>query len=154
MKRSILILSSIASLYFMSCGNSNSENSNTVIQKNDNSKTEIVSTNFKSQKSGVTVDEAYELSKQGAVFVDVREPHEIAEVAYDVKEIINIPMGELESRLSEIPKDKQVILVCKRGRRSKKAYDLLKEKGYENISNMEGGMDEWEVKGLPVIKRK
>ncbi len=59
-------------------------------------------------------------------------------------------MGELETRIGEVPKDKQVIVVCRSGGRSSNAYELLKSKGFENISNMEGGMNAWHDKGFPV----
>ena len=147
MKKTILILSAIASVFFVSCNNSQTETS-----KADATKMDSTSTNFKSPKADITVDEAFALSKQGALIIDVREPDELAEIAYNVKDIKNIPLGELESRLAEVPKDKQVIVVCKSGGRSSKAYELLKGKGFENISNMEGGMEAWSEKALPIIE--
>lgn len=144
MKKTILILSAIASILLVACNNSQTETANSEANKKDSN-----STNFKSPKAEITVDEALALSKEGALIIDVREPDELAELAYDVKDVKNIPLGELESRLSEVPKDKQVIVVCKRGGRSSQAYELLKAKGFQNISNMEGGMDAWSEKGLP-----
>ncbi|MBK7668640.1 MAG: rhodanese-like domain-containing protein [Sphingobacteriaceae bacterium] len=43
------------------------------------------------------------------------------------------------------------MVVCKKGGRSSQAYELLKGKGYENVANMEGGMDAWSEKGLPTL---
>lgn len=146
MKKTILILSAVASIFIVACNNSKTETTSTDISKKDST-----STNFKSPKADITVDEALALSKEGALIIDVREPDELAEIAYDVKAVKNIPLGELESRLAEVPKDKQVIVVCKKGGRSSKAYELLKEKGFENIANMEGGMEAWSEKGLPTL---
>lgn len=151
MKRSIIILSTATSLLIVSCG-SPSENKQIETTIADTTMPQAAATNFVSPKADITVDEAFALSKQDALIIDVREPDELAEVAYDVKNIKNIPLGELESRLAEIPKDKQVIVACKKGGRSSQAYEILKEKGFENISNMEGGMDAWQEKDLPVIK--
>ena len=146
MKKTILILSAVASIFFVACNNSQTETANSEANKKDST-----STNFKSPKADITADEALALSKEGALIIDVREPDELAEIAYDVKDIKNIPLGELESRLAEVPKDKQVIVVCKKGGRSSQAYELLKGKGFENIANMEGGMDAWSEKGLPTL---
>jgi rhodanese-related sulfurtransferase len=48
------------------------------------------------------------LERKDVFFLDVREPKEIAELG-SVKGYVNIPLGQLESRLSEVPKDKLVI---------------------------------------------
>jgi rhodanese-related sulfurtransferase len=146
MKKTASILFSIASVFLFSCNNDQTATTQTETAKKDS-----VATNFKSPKANITVDEALALSKEGALIIDVREPDELAELAYDVKDVKNIPLGELESRLAEVPKDKQVIVVCKKGGRSSQAYELLKGKGFENVANMEGGMDAWSEKGLPTI---
>jgi rhodanese-related sulfurtransferase len=146
MKKKIIILSTLATIILMACNNQ------TTTTKSETENKDSVITNFISPKTDITVDEALILSKEGALIIDVREPDELAEIAYDVKNIKNIPLGELESRLAEVPKDKQVIVVCKKGGRSSKAYNLLKEKGFKNISNMEGGMEAWSEKSFPVIE--
>lgn len=146
MRNRMLILSAAVSMFLMACNNNQTETSSSESVKKDSA-----STNFKSPKSEITVDEALALSKEGALFIDVREPDELAEVAFDVKNMQNIPLGDLESRLADVPKDKQVIVACKKGGRSAQAYELLKSKGFENIANMEGGMDAWSDKGLPTL---
>lgn len=147
MKKSILILSVAVSFLLMGCSNNQNNTTHSETQI-----TEATSGNFKSPKTNITVEEALALSKEGALIIDVREPDELAELSYDVKEIKNIPLGELETRISEVPKDKQVIVVCRSGGRSSNAYELLKSKGFENISNMEGGKmpNAWHDKGFPV----
>ena len=144
MKKTILILSAVAGIFLAACNNN--QTATTQTESKDS-----VTANFKSPKDEITVNEALALSKEGALILDVREPDELAELAYDVKNIKNIPLGELVSRLAEVPKDKQVIVVCKKGGRSSQAYELLKGKGYENVANMEGGMDAWSEKGLPTL---
>lgn len=148
MKKTIAILSSVASIFLLSCNNNTPDSQSTGTEKDS---VQTVATNFKSPKPSVTVEEAFELSKEGAVIIDVRQPEELEEIAYDVKNIIHIPLGELESRLAEVPKDKQVIVACRSGKRSGKAYDILNENGFTNIANMEGGILEWQEKGLPTI---
>ena len=86
----------------------------------------------------------------GALMVDVREVDEVAAKAYDVENIINVPLSQLNDRMSEIPKDKKVIMACRSGHRSGKATKILMSHGYTNVVNMEGGIIGWESKGLPV----
>ncbi|TAK42636.1 MAG: rhodanese-like domain-containing protein, partial [Saprospiraceae bacterium] len=90
--------------------------------------------------------------RNGALMVDVREKDEVAELAYDVENIINIPLSELESRLSEIPKDKQLVMACRSGNRSRQAANILIKNGYTNLVNLEGGMLAWQEKNLAVIQ--
>lgn len=105
--------------------------------------------NFKSPKETFNTNEVSEMIKGNVLLVDVRNTDEIAEQSYDVKNIINIPLDSIEAKMNLIPKDKQVILVCQGGKRSKEAYDILVKKGFTNLANMEGGMNAWSEAGLP-----
>ena len=87
---------------------------------------------------------------EGALLVDVREPREVQALAFDVPNIVSIPLSELETRWSEIPKDREVVMVCQGGARSLKATYYLQYHGYTQVSNMAGGMDKWARKGFPV----
>ena len=88
--------------------------------------------------------------KNGALLVDVREKDEVAQLAYDVPNIINIPLSEFEERFNEIPKDKEVVMVCRSGGRSLRAAGFLVNHGYTNVVNMEQGMIRWATKGFPI----
>jgi rhodanese-related sulfurtransferase len=87
--------------------------------------------------------------KKGALLVDVREKDEVAELAYDVPNIINIPLSEFEERFNEIPKDRDVVIVCKGGGRSLRAAGFLVNHGYTNVMNMQHGIARWVQKGFP-----
>lgn len=89
--------------------------------------------------------------KNGALLVDVREKNEIAELAFDVPNIINIPLSEFEERFTEIPKDKETVLVCKVGARSLRAAGFLINNGYDanKVVNMQHGIIRWAQKGFP-----
>jgi len=63
--------------------------------------------------------------------------------------VANIPLDELEKRVSEVPKDKKVVLICRTGNRSADGTKLLRKKGLANVFNSTGGMTTW--KG-PVTK--
>lgn len=105
--------------------------------------------NFDSPKDAFTVEEALEISKGDAIFIDVRQPEELFEVGYGVKNLINIPLDALEGRINDIPKNKQVIVACRSGNRSGQAFEILKKKGFTNVANLVGGMNAWSEAGLP-----
>ncbi|PJJ08316.1 rhodanese-related sulfurtransferase [Flavobacterium sp. 1] len=85
----------------------------------------------------------------GALLVDVRETEEVAELSYDVPNIMHIPLTQFEERFSEIPKDKEVVMVCKSGGRSLRAAGVLINHGYDKVVNMQHGMIRWAQKGFP-----
>lgn len=87
--------------------------------------------------------------KNDALLVDVREKDEVTVLAYDVPNIINIPLSEFEERFNEIPKDKDVVMVCKGGGRSLRAAGFLVNHGYSNVVNMQHGIVRWVQKGFP-----
>ena len=87
--------------------------------------------------------------KRGALLVDVREKDEVEKLAYDVPNIVNIPLSEFENRFSELPKDKELVIVCRAGVRSLRAAGFLLNHGYENVVNMKHGIIRWVNKGFP-----
>ena len=89
------------------------------------------------------------LVKNGALLVDVRENDEVAQLAYDVPNILHIPLTQFEERFTEIPKDRDVVMVCKSGGRSLRAAGFLVYHGYNNVVNMKHGMIRWAQKGFP-----
>jgi rhodanese-related sulfurtransferase len=91
------------------------------------------------------------LIKNGALLVDVREKDEVAQLAYDVPNIINIPLSVFEQHYTEIPKDKPVVMVCKTGGRSLRAAGFMIYHGYDNAINMKHGLIRWVQKGFPTI---
>lgn len=89
----------------------------------------------------------------GALLVDVRERDEVAEAAFDVPNIINIPLSEFEERWQEVPTDRDVVMVCRSGGRSLKATYFLMNHGYTRVVNMSKGILRWQEKGFPMKGR-
>ena len=83
------------------------------------------------------------------VVVDVREPAELE--GGRIEGSINIPLGELAHRLSEIDQSRRVLTVCETGDRSSDAAEMLAGQGFAS-ENLEGGMWGWTLRGYPVIK--
>jgi rhodanese-related sulfurtransferase len=98
----------------------------------------------------VTPREAFELCWKGAVIVDVREEYLTNYKKFDVPEIFIIPISILENEYSKLPSAKNLIFADTVGLRSKEAVVFLKDKGFENIANMAGGIVDWERDGLPI----
>ena len=97
----------------------------------------------------ISVDQAAEMRSQGAFILDVRQPEEWNEL--HITDATLIPLGELPNRLNEIPKDREVVVVCRSGNRSQQGRDILRSAGYEQSTSMAGGMRDWQTKGLPVV---
>lgn len=97
----------------------------------------------------ITVQQANEQFANGAYLLDVREPSEW-DVAH-VEGAVLIPLGELSTRISEIPTDKDVLIICRSGNRSGQARDLLRAAGLNRTTSVDGGMNAWMAAGLPVV---
>jgi rhodanese-related sulfurtransferase len=89
-----------------------------------------------------------DLVNGGAVVIDVREPDEWD--AGHAAVARHIPMGQVEARLDEIPREATAVIVCRSGGRSGTVTQFLNSHG-RNALNMSGGMNAWEKAGLPVV---
>jgi rhodanese-related sulfurtransferase len=98
----------------------------------------------------VSPQEAFELCRKGAIIIDVREDYLNNFKIFDVPEILFFPLSTLEREYSKLPADKNLIFADTVGLRSKEAVVLLKEKRFERIANMAGGIVDWERDGLPL----
>ena len=97
----------------------------------------------------VDVQTAHALKDHEEIFLlDVREQWE-----YDAGHIPNItliPMGEIPDRIAELPTDKEIIVTCRSGNRSGQITNFLREQGFTNVHNMQGGILAWEEAGFDV----
>lgn len=84
----------------------------------------------------------------GAVVVDVREPHEY--LAGHVPNAKLIPSGTLLARAGELPRQRRVYVVCASGSRSATAAEWLAGAGFEAVS-VAGGTEAWRRAGYPVV---
>jgi len=93
----------------------------------------------------IDVAQAAEMRDAGAFILDVREPSEWVE--YHIPGATLIPLGELSSRVDELPKDQEIVVVCRSGNRSQQGRDVLKSAGFEQVTSMAGGMKQWMSSG-------
>jgi len=90
-------------------------------------------------------------AKEDFFLLDVREPNE-----FQIGRIPGstlIPLGEVPQRVSEIPRDKEIVVHCKMGGRSAKAAAFLRQQGYKNVKNLKGGILDWSDKIDPSVPK-
>jgi rhodanese-related sulfurtransferase len=83
--------------------------------------------------------------------LDVREPWEIATAALDGT--INIPLGELPARHTELDSAKPVAVICHTGGRSARAAGFLASRGFPAVANIAGGIEAWSRDVDPSVPR-
>jgi adenylyltransferase/sulfurtransferase len=94
---------------------------------------------------------AARLKQNHLKLLDVREPHELEISA--LPDAVNIPLGTLAARLSELDSAEEMVVFCKAGTRSARALELLVSAGFKKVKNLKGGINAWakEVdKNLPI----
>ena len=92
------------------------------------------------QIDGPTLDKIRK-SDQEVTVLDVREPWEVAICA--IAGSINVPLSSLPQNLSRLPAEGPLVVVCHHGMRSMQAVAWLRQNGFENATNLQGGIDAW-----------
>ena len=96
----------------------------------------------------ISVTEAYAKYQQGAFFIDVRTQEEWNE--FHAPNTSLVPLDQLPARLNEIPRDREIVVVCRSGNRSQEGRDILLNAGFTNVTSMQGGLSEWRASGYPI----
>ena len=86
--------------------------------------------------------------QQGVFLLDVRTQEEWDE--FHAPNTTLIPLDQLGSRLSELPQDEPIVVVCRSGNRSQAGRDILLANGYEPATSMAGGLNAWREAGFPI----
>jgi rhodanese-related sulfurtransferase/DNA-directed RNA polymerase subunit RPC12/RpoP len=92
------------------------------------------------------------LDESKVIFLDVRTPGEFNGTAPDkfgaIKNAINIPVQELQTRINELEKYKnsEIVVYCSHSHRSPRASYMLTQNGFKSVTNMQGGMSVWKEK--------
>lgn len=95
----------------------------------------------------ISFQEALKLIKANKVIaLDVRTPQENAQQR--IKGSILIPVQELESRISEVPKGRPILVYCRAGHRSLVASRILEKHGFRDVLNLKEGVLDWPKEGL------
>lgn len=130
MKRSVFFIVLLVGIGFQSCNNFGSDN-----------------------VEMVTAKQVYEAvyGEDSLQVVDVRTPEE-----YDVSHLKNaqnicVTSDDFKEKVAKLDKEKPVYVYCKKGGRSAKAATILKEMGFTEVYDLQGGMMSWEEEGLETI---
>ncbi len=96
----------------------------------------------------ISAAEAYEKVQDGVFILDVRTQEEWNE--FHIQGSTLIPLAELQNRLAELPKDRDILVVCRSGHRSLSAVGILQEAGFSRLASLSGGLQAWVDANYPV----
>ncbi len=100
----------------------------------------------------ITVGELHARRGDESVFVlDVREPHELAVAA--IEGAVHIPMAQIPQRVGELPRDREIVVLCHMGARSERVTQFLRASGFDRAVNLAGGIDAWSREIDPAVPR-
>jgi rhodanese-related sulfurtransferase len=101
-------------------------------------------------KDVVEVKKIFDKKDKNNVFIDVREYFEWEEGV--IPNALKISLGNIPKSIEKLDKSKNYILVCRSGVRSTKAYKIMQQAGFKNLTNLNGGMLSWYREGYSVNK--
>lgn len=131
MKKYLLFLSLVIALGFNSCKD-NSENKQITV---------------------ISPEEVYEaVTNSDRQLIDVRTTEEFAEGHVAKSKNICVTEDDFKEKASKLDKNEPVYVYCKSGKRSAKAAQILKEMGFTEIYDMDGGILNWEKQGLQQVQ--
>jgi len=80
-------------------------------------------------------------SRDKPLLLDVREPweHDKARIAGSRL----VPMGQIQARVAELPKNNEIVAICHHGGRSMQVAMFLEKSGFSKVHNLAGGIDAW-----------
>lgn len=99
----------------------------------------------------IDVATAARLLAEGALLLDVREPFEHDLVRIDGAR--HVPMRQVPEAAADLPRDRPVLVLCHHGGRSARVMQFLRAQGFDNVSNVAGGIDAWAEEVDPQLAR-
>jgi len=100
----------------------------------------------------VTPEDAYSMVNKGEdlYLLDVRTPGEFQQARLEGARLI--PIDQLVSRITELPKGQPILVYCAVGSRSAQVVNYLARQGYPEVYNLYGGIYSWAEKGYPIVQ--
>ncbi|MHB1440229.1 MAG: rhodanese-like domain-containing protein [Cuniculiplasma sp.] len=89
-------------------------------------------------------------SLENVTLIDVRSNSEYNNGHIDGS--IHIPMGQIKSKMNDLDKNKEYVLICATGHRSRNSGAKLIRVGFKNVSHLKGGMNSWKKHGKKTVK--
>lgn len=94
---------------------------------------------------------AKQITKADVVTLDVRTPGEFAEGHIAGAINIDVESGTFETEIAKLDKTKSYSVYCQSGRRSLIAVDKMSASGFEKLSNLDNGINDWITNGLFLV---
>lgn len=94
------------------------------------------------------------MEKEPGILLDVRTPEETREGMIEGAMTMDYYEDDFQDRVTELDRDKPVYVYCASGKRSGETAEMLKDAGFSEVYNLEGGIIEWEESGKPVAEGK
>ena len=91
------------------------------------------------------------VAEQGIVTLDVRTPGEFNEGHIEGAQLIDFQSGNFENEIAALDKSKTYAVYCRSGNRSGQAVKVMREAGFKNLYNLNGGVIDWANAGLPLV---
>ena len=91
------------------------------------------------------------IAESGVVTLDVRTPGEFTEGYIEGARLIDFQSGNFENEIATLDKNATYAVYCRSGNRSGQAVKVMKDAGFSNVFNMNGGVIEWANAGLPLV---
>ena len=92
------------------------------------------------------------VAEQGIVTLDVRTPGEFNEGHIEGAQLIDFQSGNFENEIAALDKSKTYAVYCRSDNRSGQAVKVMREAGFNNLYNLNGGVIDWANAGLPLVK--
>ena len=105
---------------------------------------------FNKKFESVSPVEAQQRIDSGAMLLDVRESAEYRNAHAPAAKLISL--GALSRRLKELPKEREILVICASGNRSSQAANMLAAEGFQ-VTNVSGGMAAWQRAGLRTVSK-
>lgn len=83
--------------------------------------------------------------------LDVREARELD--VCQLEGALHIPMADVPSHVDNLPRGQPLVVVCHHGGRSRRIVDFLQNSGFDNVVNLEGGVEAWACEIDPTMRR-
>jgi adenylyltransferase/sulfurtransferase len=99
----------------------------------------------------IDVTAATQMLRAGALLLDVREDSEVATCR--VAGSRHIPMRQVPENLADLPRDRQILVLCHHGGRSQRVTQFLRANGFGQATNIAGGIDAWAEQLDPAMPR-
>jgi len=91
-------------------------------------------------------------AESGVVTLDVRTPGEFNEGHVEGAQLIDFQSGNFENEIATLDKSKTYAVYCRSGSRSGQAVKVMSDAGFTSVYNLDGGVIDWTIAGLPLVK--